>query len=137
MPLNHSILNIFIVVSSFFSRLCVWNRGISRNSIEKSWINQRITSFSGKKHYLCALHPFFFLSFENPERYHNFFALSHVTLDRIRSFCTSMSQESIGIVQYKEIEFSIRPDLGCTINKTSRKVILSNICVCECVSRLL
>jgi len=35
---------------------------------------------------------------------------------------------SIGIVQ--KIEFEIRPDLGCTTFKTSRKVVLDNPSVC-------
>jgi len=63
-PLNHSILNIFIVVSSTFSGLCVWNRdnrGIPRNSIEKNWINQRLTLFFWKS-ILCVHYiRFFFL----------------------------------------------------------------------------
>jgi len=40
---------------------------------------------------------------------------------------------SIGIVQ--KIDFEIRPDLGCTALKTSRKVILDNPSVCLSVSR--
>jgi len=35
---------------------------------------------------------------------------------------------SIGIVQ--KIDFEIRPDLGCTTLKTSRKVVLDNPSVC-------
>jgi len=37
---------------------------------------------------------------------------------------TSMSHGSVGIVQ--KIDFEIRPDLGCTTFKTSRKVVLDN-----------
>ena len=39
---------------------------------------------------------------------------------------------SIGIVQ--KIEFEIRPDLGCTTSKTSKKVVLDNPFVCVCLS---
>jgi len=39
---------------------------------------------------------------------------------------------SIGIVQ--KIDFEIRPDLGCTTPKTSRKVVLDNPYVCVCLS---
>ena len=48
---------------------------------------------------------------------------------------------SIGIVQ--KIDFEIRPDLGCTTPKTSRKVVLDNpsvclsVCLCVCLSVLL
>jgi len=35
---------------------------------------------------------------------------------------------SIGIVQ--KIDYEIRPDLGCTTPKTSRKVVLDNLSVC-------
>ena len=35
---------------------------------------------------------------------------------------------SIGVVQ--KIDFEIRPDLGCTTPKTSRKVVLDNPSVC-------
>ena len=38
---------------------------------------------------------------------------------------------SIGIVQ--KIDFEIRPDLGCTTLKTSRKVVLDNPSVCQSV----
>jgi len=38
---------------------------------------------------------------------------------------------SIGIV--KKIDFEIRPNLGCTTPKTSRKVVLDNPSVCLCV----
>jgi len=39
-----------------------------------------------------------------------------------------MSHGSVGIVQ--KIDFEIRPDLGCTTFKTSRKVVLDNPSVC-------
>ena len=40
----------------------------------------------------------------------------------------SMSNGSVGIVQ--KIDFEIRPDLGCTALKTSRKAVLDNLSVC-------
>jgi len=45
-----------------------------------------------------------------------------------------MSHESVGIL--KKIEFDIRPGLGCTTFKTSRKVFLDNpsVCVSFCLS---
>ena len=42
--------------------------------------------------------------------------------------CYFHVNESIGIVQ--KIDFEIRPDLGCTTPKTSRKVVLDNPSVC-------
>ena len=39
-----------------------------------------------------------------------------------------MSHGSVGIVQ--KIDFEIRPDLGCTNFKTSRKLVLDNSSVC-------
>ena len=41
---------------------------------------------------------------------------------------------SIGIV--RKIDFEIRPDLGCTTPKTSRKVVLDNpsVCVSVCLA---
>jgi len=48
---------------------------------------------------------------------------------------TSVSHGSVGIVQ--KIEFEIRPDLGCTTFKTSRKVVLDNPVVCLCACLLL
>jgi len=43
-------------------------------------------------------------------------------------YITSMSHGSVGIVQ--KIDLEIRPDLGCTTFKTSRKVVLDSPSVC-------
>jgi len=48
------------------------------------------------------------------------FKTKNGTLER---FYTYMSHGSVGIVQ--KIDFEIRPDLGCTTIKTSRKVVLT------------
>jgi len=49
---------------------------------------------------------------------------------------TFMSHKSVGIVKKK---FEIRPDLGCSTFKTSRKLILDNpsVCLSVCLSVLL
>ena len=86
----------------------------------KKTIFFRFTGHSGKSKHLCTILP----QKNGPEAGKYF----HVPSRSIPAILLPCQYGSIAIVQ--KVDFEIRPDLGCTTLKTSRKVVLDNPSVC-------